>query len=67
MLVIIDFPSLCAVTLQDLNIRKPFRSDTNNDQQLMTMASRPQCLMEIYTNNCKPAPPLTKLNVYRYS
>ena len=55
-----------SVLLQDINMRKPFKSSVIKDQQVVTLATRPFAIKEIYLR-CEPPPALQKLNPYRYS
>jgi hypothetical protein len=53
-----------AVSLQDINLRKPFKSSVIKDQQIITLATRPAAIQEAY-NKCDSPPALEKLNTYR--
>lgn len=53
-----------AVSLQDINMRKPFKSSVIQDQQIATLESRPKAIVERY-DQCDAPPPLDKLNPYR--
>ncbi|XP_072543552.1 actin-binding protein WASF3 isoform X2 [Salminus brasiliensis] len=52
------------VSLQDINMRKAFKSSTTQDQQVVSRASIPNPVMEIYQHGDKP-PPLNILSPYR--
>ncbi|KAI4873672.1 hypothetical protein NFI96_019272 [Prochilodus magdalenae] len=51
-------------SLQDINMRKAFKSSTTQDQQVVSRASIPNPVMEIYHHGDKP-PPLNILSPYR--
>ena len=53
------------VSLQDINMRKPFKSSVIKDQQIITLDTRPHAITESY-NKCDRPPALAKLNPYRY-
>jgi len=53
------------VSLQDINMRKPFRSSLTKDQQIVTVDTRPLAVA-VTLQQCDPAPPLHKLNVFRW-
>lgn len=52
------------VSLQDIHMRKAFKSSTNFDQQVVSKESIPAAMLETY-NQCDRPPPLDKLNRYR--
>lgn len=52
------------VTLQEIQLRKAFRSTQNFDQQVVSRESMPKSMLEQYLACDKP-PPLDKLNPYR--
>ncbi|KAI9519534.1 hypothetical protein NQZ68_027715 [Dissostichus eleginoides] len=52
------------VSLQDINMRKAFKSSTTQDQQVVSKSSVPNPVKEIYNMSDKP-PPLSILSVYR--
>ncbi|KAK1163252.1 wiskott-Aldrich syndrome protein family member 3-like isoform X1 [Acipenser oxyrinchus oxyrinchus] len=52
------------VSLQDINMRKAFKSSTVQDQQVVSRASIPNPVMEIY-QHCDKPPPLNILSPYR--
>lgn len=56
---------LCfSVSLQDINMRKAFKSSTTQDQQVVSKSSTPNPVIEIYNTSDKP-PPLNILSSYR--
>ncbi|XP_059382832.1 actin-binding protein WASF3-like [Carassius carassius] len=52
------------VSLQDINMRKAFKSSTIQDQQVVTRNSIPNPVMEMY-QRCDKPPPLNILTPYR--
>ena len=52
------------VTLQEIQLRKAFRSTHNFDQQVVSRETMPKSMLEQYLACDKP-PPLDKLNPYR--
>ncbi|KAK7165440.1 hypothetical protein R3I94_003714 [Phoxinus phoxinus] len=52
------------VSLQDINMRKAFKSSTAQDQQAVTKSSTPNPITEMYNTSDKP-PPLNILSAYR--
>uniref|UniRef100_A0A8C5PKF4 Wiskott-Aldrich syndrome protein family member n=1 Tax=Leptobrachium leishanense TaxID=445787 RepID=A0A8C5PKF4_9ANUR len=52
------------VSLQDINMRKAFKSSTIQDQQVVTKSSVPHPITDIY-NTCEKPPPLNILTPYR--
>ncbi|XP_008394519.1 wiskott-Aldrich syndrome protein family member 3b isoform X2 [Poecilia reticulata] len=52
------------VSLQDINMRKAFKSSTTQDQQVVSKSSVPNPVKEMYNLSDKP-PPLTILTPYR--
>jgi len=54
------------VSLQDINMRKPFKSSVIKEQQVITKSTRPQSVMLMYQHYCEPAPALQILNPYRF-
>lgn len=52
------------VSLQDIHMRKAFRSSIVYDQQVVSRASMPAGMLEMY-QACDRPPPLDKLNPYR--
>ncbi|XP_078401520.1 wiskott-Aldrich syndrome protein family member 3b isoform X2 [Cetorhinus maximus] len=52
------------VSLQDINMRKAFKSSTRQDQQVVSKSSTPNPVLEMYTQSDKP-PPLDILSSYR--
>ena len=53
------------VSLQDIQLRKAFRSSQAFDQQVVSRDTMPKAMLEAYMACDKP-PPLDKLNPYRY-
>lgn len=53
-----------SVSLQDINMRKAFKSSTTQDQQVVSKSSVPNPVKEMYNLSDKP-PPLTILTPYR--
>lgn len=59
------FLLLCfSVSLQDINMRKAFKSSTTQDQQVVSKSSVPNPVREMYNLSDKP-PPLNILSTYR--
>lgn len=52
------------VSLQDIHLRKPFKSCTAYDQKVVGRSTMPESIKELY-NACDKPPPLDKLNEYR--
>ncbi|CAL8365117.1 unnamed protein product [Lota lota] len=52
------------VSLQDINMRKAFRSSTLQDQQVVSKSSTPTSVDHLYTAS-EPPPPLGSLTAYR--
>ncbi|XP_063807771.1 actin-binding protein WASF3 isoform X1 [Pseudophryne corroboree] len=52
------------VSLQDINMRKAFKSSTTQDQQVVSKSSIPHPITDIYNTSDKP-PPLNILSPYR--
>ncbi|XP_064182385.1 actin-binding protein WASF3-like isoform X1 [Anguilla rostrata] len=52
------------VSLQDINMRKAFKSSTTQDQQVVSRNSIPNPVMEMY-HRCDKPPPLNILTPYR--
>ncbi|XP_019869432.1 wiskott-Aldrich syndrome protein family member 3 [Aethina tumida] len=52
------------VSLQDIHMRKAFKSSTVFDQHIFARATMPTAMLETY-NSCDKPPPLDKLNGYR--
>ncbi|XP_051882092.1 actin-binding protein WASF3-like isoform X2 [Pristis pectinata] len=52
------------VSLQDINMRKAFKSSTMQDQQVVSKRSTPNPVLEMYNKSDKP-PPLNILSQYR--
>lgn len=52
------------VSLQDIHMRKAFKSANVFDQQIFSRQTMPNAMLETY-NGCDKPPPLDKLNCYR--
>ncbi|XP_076654617.1 wiskott-Aldrich syndrome protein family member 3 SCAR isoform X2 [Halictus rubicundus] len=52
------------VSLQDIHMRKAFKSSVVFDQQVVSRDTMPTAMLETY-HQCDTPPPLDKLNVYR--
>ncbi|EFA08500.1 actin-binding protein WASF3 [Tribolium castaneum] len=52
------------VSLQDIHMRKAFKSTVAFDQQIFSRATMPTAMLETY-HSCDKPPPLHKLNCYR--
>lgn len=52
------------VSIHDIHLKKPFKSNTSYDQQVMSRSTIPQSLMDQY-KCCDKPPPLSKLNQFR--
>ncbi|KAJ8975960.1 hypothetical protein NQ317_011928 [Molorchus minor] len=52
------------VSLQDIHMRKAFKSAVVFDQQIFSRATMPTAMLETY-KSCDKPPPLDKLNCYR--
>ena len=56
---------LCfTVSLQDIHMRKAFKSSVVFDQQVVSRDTMPTAMLETY-QTCDKPPPLDKLNSYR--
>lgn len=55
----------CTVSLQDINMRKAFKSSTIQDQQVVSRTSISNPVMERY-QGCDKPPPLNILTPYRW-
>jgi len=64
MLILIYLYFFCAVSLQDIHMRKAFKSSVVFDQQVVSRDTMPTAMLETY-HQCDTPPPLDKLNVYR--
>lgn len=53
-----------SVSLQDINMRKAFKSSTIQDQQVVSRTSVPNPVVEMY-HRCDKPPPLNILSPYR--
>ena len=60
-----DFSNEFSVSLQDLHMRKAFKSSTIFDQQVVSRDTIPAAMLEQY-ESCEQPPPLHELNPYRY-
>ncbi|XP_047463120.1 wiskott-Aldrich syndrome protein family member 3 [Mugil cephalus] len=56
--------SIEEVTLQDINMRKAFKSSTVQDQQVLSKGSTPNSVADMYYSSDNP-PPLSTLTTYR--
>lgn len=56
--------SCFTVSLQDINMRKAFKSSTVQDQQVLSKGSTPNAVAEMYNSSDRP-PPLSTLTAYR--
>lgn len=56
--------SIEEVSLQDINMRKAFKSSTDQDQQVLSKGSTPTSVTDMYNTSDKP-PPLSTLSAYR--
>ena len=56
--------SIISVSLQDIHLRKAFRSTQVFDQQVVSRDTMPKAMLEAYLA-CDTPPPLNKLNPYR--
>ncbi|KAJ0004472.1 hypothetical protein NQD34_010686 [Periophthalmus magnuspinnatus] len=56
--------SIEEVSLQDINMRKAFKSSTVQDQQVLSKGSTPTSVSDMYNTSDK-APPLSALTAYR--
>ncbi|XP_055592964.1 actin-binding protein WASF2 [Uranotaenia lowii] len=52
------------VSLQDIQLKKAFKSATVFDQQIFSRATMPSAMLDVY-QTCDKPPPLDKLNCYR--
>lgn len=52
------------VSIHDIHLKKPFKSSTSYDQQVMSRSTIPQSLLDQY-KCCDKPPPLSKLNQFR--
>lgn len=52
------------VSLQDINLRKAFKSSTIQDQKVLSKDSTPDAVAELHRSSDKP-PPLDALSAYR--
>ena len=54
------------VSLQDIHMRKAFKSSAMFDQQVVSRDTIPVAMLETY-KSCEQPPPLHELNPYRYA
>nr|XP_022291834.1 wiskott-Aldrich syndrome protein family member 2-like [Crassostrea virginica]XP_022291835.1 wiskott-Aldrich syndrome protein family member 2-like [Crassostrea virginica] len=52
------------VSVHDINLRKPYKSSTQYDQQVVSRCTMPRAMLKTY-GHCNPIPALDKLNPYR--
>lgn len=52
------------ISLHDIHLKKPFKSSSSYDQQVVSRQTIPPSIVEQY-NTCDKPPPLSKLNPYR--
>ncbi|KAK3583942.1 hypothetical protein CHS0354_033727 [Potamilus streckersoni] len=57
-------PTEEVVSLQDIHMRKPYKSSIMHDQQVVSRSTIPRAILEMY-GSCEKPPALDKLNVYR--
>lgn len=57
-------PTVEEVLLQEINLRKPFKSSVCRDQQIMVRSTRPFCINEAYMH-CEAPPNLSELDAFR--
>lgn len=62
--LVINFFYFILVSLQDIHMRKAFRSAVIFDQQVVSRNTMPSAMLETY-QMCDKPPPLDKLNQYR--
>ena len=55
---------MCAVNLQDIHLKKPYKSSMIKEQQVISRSTVPRAILEIYSK-CDTPPALDKLNVFR--
>lgn len=56
---------LFSVSLQDIHLRKPYKSSNQHDQQVVSRATIPKSIQQAYIECTRP-PALEKLNEFRY-
>lgn len=52
------------ISLHDIHLKKPFKSSSTYDQQVVSRSTIPPSILEQY-NTCDKPPPLSRLNPYR--
>ncbi|XP_022292172.1 uncharacterized protein LOC111103294 [Crassostrea virginica] len=52
------------VSIHELHLRKPYKSSTQHDQQVVSRSTIPRAILKAYSH-CDPTPALDKLNPYR--
>ncbi|XP_061192177.1 actin-binding protein WASF2-like [Saccostrea echinata] len=52
------------VSIHDIHLRKPYKSSTQHDQQVVSRSTIPRCILKAYSQ-CEATPALDKLNPYR--
>ncbi|KAL3882405.1 hypothetical protein ACJMK2_028748 [Sinanodonta woodiana] len=57
-------PTEEVVSLQDIHMRKPYKSSIMHDQQVVSRTTIPRAILEMY-GSCEKPPALDKLNIYR--
>lgn len=57
---------LITVNLQDIHLKKPFKSSVTKEQQVISRSTIPRSILEVYSK-CDTPPALDKLNAFRYS
>lgn len=55
----------CAVSLQDIHMRKAFQSSSVQDQEVVSRDSASSSVADLY-NSCDRPPPLSTLTAYRW-
>ena len=53
-----------SVSLQDIHLRKPYKSSNQHDQQAVSRATIPKSIQQAYNESTRP-PTLEKLNQFR--
>ena len=59
-----NFMCVVPVSLQDIHLRKPFKSSMPHDQQVVSQITMPSAIQNSY-NHCDQPPALSKLDVFR--
>ena len=52
------------MNLQDIHLKKPYKSSVSKDQQVISRSTVPRSILEIYSK-CDTPPALDKLDVFR--